>query len=256
MTLEKFGMEKAKAVTTPMISQETDLKDNSVKMEKREKYPYREAVGSLLYVTNKCRPDLSYSVNYCSRKMEKPTDQDVVNVKRIFRYLVATKEEGITYKHTECEKLIAYSDADFAGDSESRKSTTGYVIFLCGGPISWCSRKQPIVSLSSTESEYIAAAECVKELLFLKTMIDELTGSDIKIVLFVDNQSAITLIKNGQFNRRSKHIDVRFHFINEKVHEGLININYCATENQIADIFTKPLGNVKFQKFRGQLMTK
>lgn len=169
---------------------------------------------------------------------------------------MATKDEGIKYDNFECEKLTAYCDADFAGDSESRKSTTGYVIFFCGGPISWCSRKQPIVSLSSTESEYIAAAECVKELLFLKTMIDELSGGDIKIDLFIDNQSAITLIKNGQFNRRSKHIDVRFHFINEKVRERLINIKYCPTENQVADILTKPLGNVKFKKFKEELLLK
>src|SRR5436190_1971351 len=108
--------------------------------------------------------------------MENPTDQDIMNIKRVFRYLVSTKGDGISYQNINGEKLIAYSDSDFAGDSESRKSTTGYIIFFCGGPISWCSRKQSIVSLSSTESEYIAAAECVKELLYLKLVIDQLTN--------------------------------------------------------------------------------
>lgn len=153
-------------------------------------------------------------------------------------------------------KILAYCDSDFAGDLETRKSTTGYVVMYCGGPIAWCSRKQPIVALSTTEAEYIAASDCVKELLYLKALIDELTDSEMKNVkVYVDNQSAITLIKNGQMNKRSKHIDVRYYFISEKVHEGLISISYCSSENQVADIFTKPLNNVKFDKHRNCLVT-
>lgn len=250
-TLEKFNMKNSKPAVTPMISNDIDPKASNTEVN----YPYREAVESLLYLTNKTRPDISYAVNFCSRRMENPTNQDVVNIKRIFRYLVNKKCNGICFKKdSDCEKLIAYCDSDFAGDTETRKSTTGYIIFFCDGPISWCSRKQPIVSLSSTEAEYIAAADCVKELLFLKSVIEELTGKDIKIELNIDNQSAITIIKNGQFNRRSKHIDVRFHFINEKVHEGTVTLKYCATERQVADIFTKPLGRIKFDYFKGQFM--
>mgnify|MGYP005981043023 FL=1 len=173
----------------------------------------------------------------------------------MFRYLISTKNDGLCYDGQNSERLIAYCDSDFAGDTETRRSTTGYIIFFCGGPISWCSRKQPIVSLSSTEAEYISAAECVKELLYLKSLIDELTNGEVKIDLYVDNQSAISIVKTGQFNRRSKHIDVRFHFINEKVREGIINIKYCSTEKQIADIFTKPLGNIKFENLKEQFMS-
>lgn len=250
--LEKFNMQNAKPVATPLVS--NDIEEGKNMLSKS--YPYREAIGSLLYLTNKTRPEIAYAVNFCSRRMENTTDQDVINVKRLFRYLVSTTSDGITYDDPNSDKLIAFCDSDYAGDTETRKSTTGFIIFYCGGPISWGSRKQPIVSLSSTEAEYIAAADCVKELLYLKTIIDELTGGNIKIELFVDNQSAITIIKNGQFNRRSKHIDVRYHFIMEKVQEGIINLKYCATERQIADILTKPLGAVKFREFKGQFMSK
>lgn len=251
-TLEKFKMENAKPVHTPMVSNVIDLKSNP-----NVKYPFREAIGSLLYITNKTRPDIAYPVNFCSRRMENPTDQDVTNVKRIFRYLVLNKNNGIKFSNnSDSKKLVAYCDSDFAGDTLTRKSTTGYIIFFCGGPISWGSRKQPIVSLSSTEAEYIAAAECVKELLYLKTVIYELTGSEVEIELNIDNQSAITMIKTGQFNRRSKHIDVRYHFINEKVREGYLKIKYCATENQLGDILTKPLGKTKFEYLKGQFLFK
>lgn len=248
--LNKFRMEEAKPANTPMTSNKVEKEAN-----RNEKYPYREVVGSLLYLTNKTRPDIAYAVNYGSRKIENPTDQDVQNVKQIMKYLKSTKEEGIIYKRKEDTfELIAYSDADFAGDEETRKSTTGYVVYFGEGPISWCSRKQPIVALSSTEAEYIAAADCVKELLYLKSLIEELLEIEVKVTLNVDNQSAIRIIKNGQFNRRSKHIDVRYHFISEKVNDGIIKIKYCATEEQIADIFTKPLGKCKFKKHKNCLV--
>lgn len=251
MIIERFKMIDAKAVCTPMIAN-PKIEDNS---EKNRSFPYREAIGSLLYLTDKTRPDLSFSVNFCGRKMEEPSDQDVNSVKRILRFLKDTENDGISFKK-ECSeiRLIAYSDCDFAADISTRKSTTGYVIMFCGGPISWCSRKQPIVSLSTTEAEYIAAAESVKELIYLKTVINELTDMDIKIDLNVDNQSSIKLIKNGQFNKRSKHIDVIYYFINEKVQEGLINLKYCDGEKQLADILTKPLNSNKFETFKNKIM--
>lgn len=124
-------------------------------------------------------------------------------------------------------------------DIETRKSTTGYVIMYSDGPISWCSKKQPIITLSSTEAEYVAATECCKEILYLKTLIEELTGKIIKTTLNIDNQSTICLIKNGIGNKRSKHIDVRYRFINEKVTTG--QLKYCSSDTQHADIFTKAL---------------
>jgi len=108
-------------------------------------------------------------------------------------------------------------------------------------PISWCSRKQRIVALSTTEAEYIAAAECCKELSYVKSLLSELMNTEVPTTLYVDNQSAIKLIKSGQMNWQSKHIDVRYHYISEKLNENLFQLQYCRSEDQLADIFTKPL---------------
>jgi hypothetical protein len=153
-------------------------------------------------------------------------------------------------------KLEAFSDADFAGDVKDRKSVTGYVIMMSGGPISWCSRKQSIVALSTTEAEYIAAAECCKELKYLRMLIEELTGKRVEAELCVDNQSAIKLIESGQVTRRSKHIDVRYHYISEQLKEKLFSIRYCNAEIQVADILTKPLLSDKFVKFSDIMLKK
>lgn len=267
--LKNFGMENAKSLSTPMVenpskdevfdnltynSKFDNLTNKSI-YDSKPKFPYRECIGSLLYLTNKTRPDIQYAVNICSRRLENPNLEDILNAKRILRYLVDKKNEGICYlRNSNYKQLEAFCDSDFAGDKNTRKSTTGFVIFYCGGPIAWTSRKQPIVSLSSTEAEYIAAADCTKEILYLKTVIEDLIGEEINVELNVDNQSAIKLIKNGQFSKRSKHIDVRYHFIHEKVNEGLLLLKYCDTRNQLADIFTKPLNKVKFGKFKEEIM--
>ena len=193
-------------------------------------------------------------MSFESRKLENPGKIDVNNVKRTLRYLRKTKEKGIVYEETENLELIAYSDADFAGDTETRRSTSGYVIFFSGGPLSWCSRRQPIVSLSSTEAEYISAAECVKETLFLKYLLEEMFDQPIPVTLRVDNQSAIRLAETGKMNRRSKHIDVRYYFISERIKDKSIYIEYCPTDDQVADILTKPLDRLKFTKFRNSLL--
>lgn len=125
---------------------------------------------------------------------------------------------------------------------------------IADGPISWASKRQPIVALSSTEAEYIAAADCCKEALYLKSLLQEIIDLDIKINLHVDNQNSIQLVKSGSFNKRSKHIDVRYHFIHEHFVHGLINISYCPTEIQLADVMTKPLSKVKFERHCARLM--
>lgn len=250
--VKKFKMENSKPASTPMLAND-DRSD-----ETTGNFPYRESVGSLLYLANKTRPDLAYSVGFASRHLENPTGQDITNVKRILRYVNETVDLGIKYQAGDCtefEELVCYTDSDFAGDPETRKSTTGYVILYCGGPISWCSRKQPIIALSSTEAEFIAAAECCKEVLYIKSLIEELTNKIVKIELNVDNQSSKELIKNGVGNKRSKHIDVRYRFITAEVRKKAIALKYCPTDAQLADIFTKALGSNKFVKHRNNLVT-
>ena len=221
--VEKFRMTDAKPVSTPLIAGNGC---GSQEREKGMKFPYREAVGSLLYLSTKTRPDLSFAVSVSGRHVEKPKHSDLNNLKRTIKYVKTTKDLGISYykKKTAPDEPIleAYCDSDYAGDEETRKSTTGFIIFFNGGPVSWSSRRQPIVATSTTEAEYIAATEAAKALIYLKSFLSELTQLETSATLNIDNQSAIDLVQNGVLNRRSKHIDVRFHFIREKIEENLI----------------------------------
>uniref|UniRef100_A0A1B6C2D3 Integrase catalytic domain-containing protein n=2 Tax=Clastoptera arizonana TaxID=38151 RepID=A0A1B6C2D3_9HEMI len=255
--LKKCNMTNCKEVTTPIVSEEkTD--EATLIVQDNTNFPYREAIESLLYLTNKTRPDMAYAVNYESRSMEVvPSKKDIQNVKRTLRYLKGTKSLGIFFSSEDNNGEIvveAYCDSDYAGDVKDRKSTSGYVLMFGGSPVLWSSRKQQIIALSTAEAEYISAAECCKEIKYIKTLITELTGKPTKITLNVDNQSAIKLIKSGQMNRKSKHIDVRYHFVSEQHHEGMFDIKYCCSDDQLADVFTKPLSSIKFRKFKDTLL--
>lgn len=248
--LENCQKSDAKPMKIPIV------KSEPIKTETEDDYPYRETVGSLLYLSTKARPDIAYAVNFCSRFVEQQTKERIRDLNHILRYLNGSRYLGIEYKNNNKNSLLeAYCDADYAGDPETRKSTTGYIIYFAGGAISWCSRKQPVIALSSTEAEYIAAAECCKELLYLKSLLEELLLETVDIELNVDNQSAIALMKNGVINKRSKHIDVKFRFVHELVKENIVEVKYCPTDCQIADMFTKPLNTTKFINFRNRVMT-
>lgn len=251
--LEKYDMTESKPMSTPIEIKQMMTNDQ----EKEQKFPYRESVGSLLYASNKTRPDIAYAVGYESRFADKTKNQDIANVKRTLRYLNGTRDWGIKYsKNGKLDCIEAYSDSDFAGDQETRRSTTGYILMYCEGPIAWCSRRQPIIALSTAEAELIAAAECAKEVLYFKSFLGEVLNQSVGVTLKIDNQSAIKIIKNGSFNKRSKHIDVRYKFICEKVDNKEISIEYCSTRNQIADIFTKSLNKTTFEKFKNNIMSK
>lgn len=249
--VSKYGMKDSKKMDTPIA-----IQGNCNDTIKNWKFQYNEVVGSLLFLTCKTRPDIAFAVNYESRALNNPMSQDFDNVKRTLRYLNGDPGSGILFPSNGNYTVQAYSDSDYAGCVKTRKSTTGYVILFGGAPISWCSRKQKIVALSTTEAEYIAAAQCVKEMKFLKTVIQELTNSNIEITLNVDNQSAIKMIKSGQLSRNSKHIEVRYHFIADEMKQGWFDLKYCPTDDQLADIFTKPLLNVKFASLKKMLMRK
>lgn len=187
--------------------------------------------------------------------MENPTHQDIQNVKRTLRYLKGTLNYGLFYPATpECE-IKAYADSDYAGDLVKRKSTTGYLIFFKGGLVAWNSHLQSVTALSSMEAEYIASAECCKELKYLKTLTEELCDKTVPATLYADNQNAIRLIETAQMGRGSKHIEVRYHYISEQFKDGVFSIEYIPTEHQLADFLTKPLTCVKFENFRDAIMT-
>lgn len=260
--LKKFNMEKCNSAPTPMEARkkkqenQCDQSEQSVTSEPPSKFPYCQVVGSLQYLSCKTRPDIAFATNYASRFMAEPTSRNVTEVKRVLRYLQGTKDLGILFPTHSQQNLECYTDADFAGSGEAGKfkSTSGNVIYLGGGPISWLAKKQKTVASSSCEAEYISAAHCCKSILFIKSLVQELTSEDIPTTLYIDNQSALKLIQTGQMRTDTKHIQVKYHFISEAFDKGVFKLKYCPTDYNIADIFTKPLDSItKFINFRVQL---
>lgn len=216
--------------------------------------PYREVVGSLMYLPTNSRPDIAFALSYVSQHMEKPARMHWNALKRILKYMKGTQSYGLKFSTGFEIRLRVFSDADFANDISTRRSHTGFVFMLGTGPISWCSRKQKTVALSTTESEYIAASESIKELIWLQMLFKEFFDSGDGIpLLSSDNQSAIKLIKNPEFHKRTKHIDIKYHFIRKKFSNGLFELQYVSTTDQVADILTKPLAKDKFVRFRSMI---
>lgn len=208
---------------------------------------YREMVGSLLYLTLSTRPDLAFAVNVACRAQDKPTIAHLNLVKRIFRYLKGTKLEGIVFKVQKNLNIEAFSDSDFAGDKNQRKSTTGILIKFADAPIIWKSKLQKSVALSSMEAEYIAASETAKSAVWIDRLLKELNIFDSNYTpkIYIDNQSAIKLIGNPMFHEKSKHIETRFHYIRNLVEEGKCFVEYIPTKLQEADLFTKGLTSIR-----------
>lgn len=202
------------------------------------------------------RPDISFAVGVVSRFLENPNDSHVNAVKRILKYIKSTLNFGIYFNGNCNIRLIGYSDADYAGNKETRRSTSGYVFLLGENIVSWGSERQKSVALSTTESEYIAASVAVKELIWLQHLIKELIDIGFTTEMNMDNQSSIRLIKNPEFHKRTKHIDVRYHFIRERYEENLFNLNYVSSDEQLADIFTKALPKSRFQLLRELISIK
>ncbi|PWA92889.1 zinc finger, CCHC-type [Artemisia annua] len=213
---------------------------------------YRSLIGSLRYLLH-TRPDLSYSVGLLSRWMQDPKEHHLKAVKQVIRYIKGTKEHDIIYKKEGGCKITGYSDSSYGINTDQGKGTTGIVFYFGESPITWCTQKQPTVALSSCESEFMAAtAAC--QALWLKRLLSELTGSEEKKITFkVDNVSAIALVKNPVFHGRSKHIDIRYHFIRECVENGHIIVEHVSGELQRADILTKALPRLKFTTMRQML---
>ena len=249
--LKKFGMLKCKPSSTPM--EQTVKMSASAGKDFEDATMYRQLVGSLIYLTL-TRPDISYAVGVMSRYMQNPKKSHLEAVRRILRYVKATLRYGIMYKRGGGCKIVGYCDADYAGDHDTRRSTTGYVFMLGSGAISWCSKRQPTVSLSSTEAEYRAAAMAAQESTWLMQLLRDLHQLvEYAIPLYCDNQSAIRLAENPVFHARTKHVEVHYHFIREKVLEEEVELRQIKTGDQVADVFTKGLSSNKFEGFCHQL---
>ncbi|WVZ98286.1 LOW QUALITY PROTEIN: hypothetical protein U9M48_043748 [Paspalum notatum var. saurae] len=250
--LEAAGLAGCNASATPM---ETRLKLSKLSTEPAvDATEYQRIVGALRYLLN-TRPDLAFEVGYVSRFVEKPAAELLAAVKRILRYVAGTVNFGCHYRRKEGEvALLGYSDSDHGADVDGRKSTSGVLFFLGGNIITWQSQKQKVVALSSCEAEYIAAATASCQGMQLARLLAELRGRETSAVkLNIDNQSAIQLSKNPVFHDRSKHIDVKFHYIRECIEEGRVDVEPIDTKLQLADILTKALGRDQFLQLRSKL---
>lgn len=251
--LERFGMNDCNPIATPL---EPNLKLEARKPEEElTKKPYRELIGCLTYLALASRPDISVAVNFFSRFQSAPTDTHWCHLKRILRYLKGTINLGLMYnRHGEEEPLLGYADADWGSDIQDRRSISGNIFQVFGACVSWMTRKQATISLSSTEAEYISLSQAACEAIWLKNLLEEL-GVVFKhpITLFEDNQSCIHIAEEPRDQKRMKHLDIRYHFIREKIQEGIFKVYYKPTTDQIADIFTKGLQRVNFQKLRTML---
>ena len=227
--LRRFGMLESNEVLSPIIPGFKVSKDKDGNPVD-ETY-FKQLVGSLMYLTA-TRLDMMFVTSLVSRYMAKPTELHLQTAKRALRYLKGTVNYGIFYKRDGNGELLAYTDSDYAGDVEDRKSTSGYVFILNSSAISWCSKKQPIVTLSTTEAEFVAAAVCTCQAIWIRRILKELRYNDQNCTyIWCDNSSTIKLSKNPVMHGRSKHIDVRYHFLRNLTREGLIDLVHCGSKD-------------------------
>ena len=245
--IDRFGLTSARGQPTPM-DPEVDLTQPAASC----KQPYREAIGSLMYLTVGTRPYLSYAICTLAKFVENPSELHWDAVKRVIRYVIHTKNLGLVYGGSELHPPDVYVDADWAGDKATRRSMSGFLATMNGTAVAWCARQQEVVALSSAESEYISMCNGARETLWLRRLLAGLQvvlSIEAPTLMYVDNQAAIALAHNSAVNRRNKHIDVRYHFMRQVVEDGIIKLDYCPTDEMVADMFTKALGRIKLQKF-------
>ncbi|XP_020206993.1 uncharacterized protein LOC109792022 [Cajanus cajan] len=214
---------------------------------------YRRLIGRLLYLTT-TRPDITYAVQQLSQFLDSPTDVHLQAANRILRYIKSCPGKGFFFPSTSDYKLHAFSDSDWAGCPDSRRSITGYCIFYGASLVSWKTKKQTTVSKSSSEAEYRALASTVCEVQWLSHLLKELNhATQVPCNLFCDNQSVIHIAHNDSFHERTKHIELDCHIVREKLLSGLIHLLPVSSSNQLADILTKPLASSSFSHILSKL---
>ena len=266
--IKTLGLENAKTAPTPASIILT--KDENGE-EREHKWNYRSVVGMLGYLQQTTRPDISFAVHQCARFSTNPKRSHEVAVKRIGRYLLGTKDEGIIFNPSNTSYQDCYVDADFAGmykvedsdDPISVKSRTGYVLMFAGSPLLWSTKLQSEIALSTTEAEYIALSQSMRDLIPSRELLDEVSQilqysapdqSKTISTVFEDNNGALELAKCPRMRPRTKHIAIKYHHFREHVTSGNIKVESIDTSVQIADIFTKPLTRTKFETLRKLLL--
>ncbi len=276
--LSRHSMERAKSQPTPQTEEQLGPEHcPTMESERREmsQYPYRQMVGELLYLANTSRPDLSHCVGVLSRFVENPGRKHWDAAKRVLRYLEGSKDIGLIFNgNATVQKnqylttdgtieinppnlqyqLQAFSDADWGRDMHGRKSIYGYIIHLNGCPIGWTSKKQTFVAHSTCESEYVGMSEATRELRWIFQILQEMKMSVNVPILYGDNHSAISIASNKRMDNRIKSIDIKYHYIKDEVNSKRIDLRDVPSENNIADIFTKPLARIRFHRLRNLVM--
>ena len=238
--LQKTGMTDCKPVTTPMDPNVKLPEVTGDNCENSRSLEYATRIGELLYLAHGTRPDILFAVVKLAQYTQNPGEMHWTAIKRIYRYLKGTEDYQLVYGGEEID-LQRYADADWASDL-SRKSISGYVFTIAGGAVTWSSKKQPRVALSTPEAKYVAATQAVKQLLWHRNLFQELDlPHENPAILRTDNQAAISISKNPEFHAQTKHFDIDLHFLRDHVETGTLKLEYVPSKENLADIFTKPL---------------
>ena len=274
--LKKFKMDDCKTSSTPEALERLTLEDAPATEEEKKimnELPYRSAVGSLMYGALGTRPDITHAVNEVSRHLSNPGEKHWQAVKRIMRYVKGHMQEKLIYQshiHEDIRTWMpcveTYTDADWGGDLDTRKSTTGYITKIDGNTISWTSRRQASITLSTAEAEYMAITDATKEILWTRQLLKEIlnvvheddsTYKDKQMpysLIYTDNQAAKAISENDTHHNKTKHIDVRYRFIQQHVNNNDIKIEWIPTQQQQADILTKAVSKQTFIHLKNQIM--
>lgn len=250
--VKRFGMWKCKSVSTPMKVGEKlqNEVDGNISCDA---FKFRSMVGGLLYLTH-TRPDIAFAVGLISRHMQSPTEYHYGVAKRILRYIAGTYEYGLWYENGKEVKLEGYTDSDWAGSFDDRKSISANVFTVGSSVVTWSSKKQRVVALSSTEAEYVSANEAACQAMWLRKLLADLDHKQKEATdIYCDNMSAVFLTKNLAMHSRSKHIDIKYHYIRSLVEAKEVSIKSCYTEDQVADGLTKQLGTEQFEYLRARM---
>ncbi|GJS65804.1 retrovirus-related pol polyprotein from transposon TNT 1-94 [Tanacetum coccineum] len=241
--LKKHGLDECVSMSTPMA---TERLDADLQGTPTDQTTYRRMIGGLMYLTAS-RPDIAFATFVCARYQARPTVKHLKEVKRIFRYLRQSYNMGLWYPKDSGFELIAYSDADHAGCKDDCKSTSGGLQFLGGKLVSWSSKKQDCTAMSTAEAEYVSLSACCAQVIWMRTQLLDYGFKYNRIPMYCDSKSAIAISCNPVQHSKTKHIDIRYHFIKEHVERGTVEIYFVGTEYQLADLFTKALPKERFE---------
>ena len=251
--LHRVSMENCKSTPTPLATTDRLTREAGILLGTDDAFRYRSVVGGLQYLTL-TRPDLSFAVNKVCQFLSQPTDVHWEAVKRILRYVKGTLDTGLQFRKSSLTGVSIFTDAGWAGCPDDRRSTSGFAVFVGPNLISWSSKKQPTVSRSSTEAEYKALANGAAEAIWVESLLQELGVSQQRTpIIWCDNLGATYLTANPVFHARTKHIEIDFHFVRERVASGCLDVRFISTNDQLADVFTKPATRQMLDRFLSNL---